>query len=58
MTAIVDGAAGEVIFEPTGKECSEAEEKIRNEQEKARLLQELNKRKDFLFIHLHCLTWA
>ncbi len=46
MTAIVDGAAGEVIFEPTGKECSEAEEKIRNEQEKARLLQELKGRKN------------
>ncbi len=46
MTAIVDGAAGEVIFEPTGKECSEAEEKIRNEQEKARLLHELKGRKN------------
>ena len=46
MTAIVDGAAGEVIFEPTGKECSEVEEKIRNEQEKARLLQELKGRKN------------
>ena len=46
MTAIVDGAAGEVIFEPTGKECSEAEEKIRNEQEKSRLLQELKGRKN------------
>ncbi len=46
MTAIVDGAAGEVIFEPTEKECSEAEEKIRNEQEKARLLQELKGRKN------------
>lgn len=46
MTAIVDGAAGEVIFDPTGKECSEAEEKIRNEQEKARLLQELKGRKN------------
>lgn len=46
MTAIVDGAAGEVIFEPAGLECSEAEEKIRNEQEKLRLLQELKGRKN------------
>ncbi len=41
MTAIVDGAAGEVIFEPTEFQCSEAERKIKGEQEKLRLLQEL-----------------
>ena len=34
MTAIVDGAAGEVIFEPTEFQCSEAEKKIQNEREK------------------------
>ena len=46
MTAIVDGAAGEVIFEPTQTQCSEAEEKIRNEREKIRLLQELKGKKN------------
>lgn len=46
MTAIVDGAAGEVIFEPTEFQCSEAGEKIRNEQEKLRLLQELKGKKN------------
>lgn len=46
MTAIVDGAAGEVIFEPTQTQCGEAEEKIRNEKEKLRLLQELKGRKN------------
>ena len=46
MTAIVDGAAGEVIFEPTEFQCNEAEEKIRNEQEKLRLLQELKGKKN------------
>ena len=46
MTAIVDGAAGEVIFEPTELQCSEAEEKIKNEQEKLRLLQELKGKKN------------
>ena len=40
MTAIVDGAAGEVIFEPTEFQCGEAEKKIQNEREKPRLLQE------------------
>lgn len=39
MTAIVDGAAGEVIFEPTQSQCGEAEKKIQNEREKLRLLQ-------------------
>lgn len=46
MTAIVDGAAGEVIFEPTQAQCSEAEGKIRNEKEKLRLLQELKGKKN------------
>ena len=46
MTAIVDGAAGEVIFEPTELQCNEAEEKIKNEQEKLRLLQELKGKKN------------
>lgn len=46
MKAIVDGAAGEVIFEPTQAQCSEAEEKIRNEKEKLRLLQELKGKKN------------
>ena len=46
MTAIVDGAAGEVIFEPTEFQCREAEQKIRNEQEKLRLLQELKGKKN------------
>ena len=46
MTAIVDGAAGEVIFEPTEFQCSEAEKKIQNEREKLRLLQELKGKKN------------
>lgn len=46
MTAIVDGAAGEVIFEPTEFQCREAEQKIRNEREKLRLLQELKGKKN------------
>lgn len=46
MTAIVDGAAGEVIFEPTEFQCSEAEKKIKNEKEKLRLLQELKGKKN------------
>lgn len=46
MTAIVDGAAGEVIFEPTVVQCNEAEEKIRNDKEKLRLLQELKGKKN------------
>ncbi|MBD5521698.1 MAG: phosphoenolpyruvate--protein phosphotransferase [Lachnospiraceae bacterium] len=41
MNVIVDGAAGEVIFEPTESQCSEAEKKIEEEKEKLRLLQEL-----------------
>lgn len=46
MTAIVDGAAGEVIFEPTQSQCGEAEKKIRDEREKLRLLQELKGKKN------------
>lgn len=46
MTAVVDGAAGEVIFEPTEFQCSEVEKKIRNEKEKLRLLQELKGKKN------------
>ncbi len=46
MTAIVDGAAGEVIFEPTEFQCSEAEQKIANEREKLRLLLELKGKKN------------
>ncbi len=46
MTAIVDEAAGEVIFEPTEFQCSEAEKKIQNEREKLRLLQELKGKKN------------
>lgn len=41
MKAIVDGAAGEVIFEPTEIQCGEAGKKIEQEREKVRLLQEL-----------------
>lgn len=46
MTAIVDGAAGEVIFEPTQSQCDEAEKKIQSEREKLRLLQELKGKKN------------
>lgn len=46
MTAIVDGTAGEVIFDPTEFQCSEAEKKIAGEQEKLRLLQELKGKKN------------
>lgn len=57
MTAIVDGAAGEVIFEPTEFQCSEAEKKIAGEQEKLRLLQELkgkkNETRDGRTIHIY-----
>lgn len=41
MKAIVDGATGEVIFEPTDDQCREAEKKIKEGQDKLRLLQEL-----------------
>ena len=46
MTAIVDGAAGEVIFEPTEFQCSEAEKKIKMSGRKLRLLQELKGKKN------------
>ena len=42
----MDGTAGEVIFEPTEFQCSEAEKKIKNEKEKLRLLQELKGKKN------------
>lgn len=38
MRAIVDGFQGEVIFEPLEELCSQAEEKIKDEQEKRQLL--------------------
>ncbi len=41
MTAVVDGFAGEVIFEPSGEVCREMEEKIRRNQEEQLLLQSL-----------------
>lgn len=46
MTAIVDGAAGEVIFEPTDAQRGEAAQKITGEREKLRLLQELKGKKN------------
>ena len=45
MTAIVDGAAGEVIFEPTEAQCSEAEQKIAHEMEELGRLHGLKGRK-------------
>lgn len=39
--AVVDGFKGEVILEPSGEVCAEAEKKIREEQEKLQLLQTL-----------------
>lgn len=42
MRAVVDGIQGEVIFEPNEFVCEETERKIKKEQEKRRLLQELN----------------
>lgn len=41
MQAVVDGLKGEVIFEPSEEVCAEAEIRIREEQEKLRLLQTL-----------------
>lgn len=41
MTAIVDGYKGEVIFEPSDELRVESQEKIREEQEKQKLLQTL-----------------
>ena len=42
MRAVVDAIQGEVIFEPNEFVCEETERKIKKEQEKRRLLQELN----------------
>lgn len=41
MKAVVDGFKGEVIFEPTAEICTEVEERVREEQEKLRLLRAL-----------------
>lgn len=41
MQAVVDGFKGEVIFGPSEEICSEVEERIREEQEKMKLLQTL-----------------
>lgn len=41
MKAVVDGFRGEVIFEPTEDICEQAGERIREEQEKQRLLETL-----------------
>lgn len=41
MLAVVDGFQGEVIFEPDDATCAITKEKIREEQEKLMLLQEL-----------------
>ncbi len=41
MKAVVDGLKGEVIFDPSEEVCAEAEERIREEQEKLKLLQTL-----------------
>lgn len=41
MKAVVDGLKGEVVFDPSEEVCAEAEERIREEQEKLKLLQTL-----------------
>lgn len=41
MTAVVDGFNGQVIFDPDSDTRAEAEEKMQEEQEKLKLLQEL-----------------
>ena len=41
VKAVVDGASGEVIFDPNEFVCEEAEKKLEQEREKLRLLQEL-----------------
>ena len=41
MKAVVDGLKGEVIFDPSEEVCAEAEERVRGEQEKLKLLQTL-----------------
>ncbi len=41
MNAVVDGFVGQVIFEPDEKTCEKTKQKIKEEQEKLKLLQEL-----------------
>ena len=41
MKAVVDGLNGEVIFEPTEEICAQTETRVREEQDKAKLLQTL-----------------
>ena len=41
MTAVVDGLKGEVIFEPSEEVRAETEKRVREEQDKAKLLQTL-----------------
>ncbi len=41
VTAIVDGYQGEIILEPDNKSVKQAQQKIKDEQEKVKLLQEL-----------------
>ena len=41
IKAVVDGLKGEVIFDPSEEVCAEAEERVRGEQEKLKLLQTL-----------------
>lgn len=41
MKAVVDGLKGEVVFDPSEEVCAEAETKIREEEEKFKLLQTL-----------------
>jgi len=47
MTAIVDGAAGEIIFEPTEFQCSEAEKKIKK----------INKHRSEYYRYYTCREW-
>lgn len=41
MTAVVDGFSAEVIFDPTEEVCLKAQERIEEEKEKTRLLQDM-----------------
>ena len=41
MNAIVDGYSGEVTFEPTEEECEAARVRIKEQEEKARLLEQM-----------------
>ncbi len=45
-TAVVDGFLGQVILEPDEDTCGKTEHRIRNEQEKLQLLQELKGKED------------